>query len=55
MNPSERVLRALAREEPDRVPISMASSPQFMVKLLNHLGNPSGEELKKRLGVDIRG
>ncbi len=55
MNPRERVLRALAREEPDRVPISIASSHKFMVRLLNHLGNPSREELIKRLGVDIRG
>jgi uroporphyrinogen decarboxylase len=57
MTSKERVLTALHRQEPDRVPLNYASNPGIDSRLKEHFGlKPNeGEALRKALGVDFRG
>ena len=50
----ERVLRALYREEPDRVPLDAWFSYPFYVRLRKYLRDKDGEKILKFLGVDVR-
>lgn len=56
MNSRERVLLALARQEPDRVPIDYSANPGIDARLKLHFGlDPADTEgLRQRLGVDFR-
>ena len=53
----ERVLRAFACEEPDRVPINYLANPGIHGRLMHHYGLAPGEQetLLDILGVDFRG
>ena len=57
MTSRERVLAALARAEPDRVPVNYSANPGIDARLKAHYGlSPDdGEGLARRLGVDFRG
>ena len=57
MSSKERVLTALARQEPDRVPINYSANPGIDRRLKEHYGlaPDDGEGLAKVLGVDFRG
>jgi uroporphyrinogen-III decarboxylase len=57
MTSKERVLTALARREPDRVPINYFANPGIDARLKAHFGlQPhDGEGLLQALGVDFRG
>jgi len=52
MTSKERVLTALARREPDRVPVNYASNPGIHARLEAHFG---GRDVLEALGVDFRG
>ncbi len=56
MTPKQRVLTALAREEPDRVPINYSANAGIDRRLKAHFGLESndGEGLLRTLGVDFR-
>ncbi len=56
MTSRERVLCALAHEEPDRVPINYLANPEITTGLWQHYGLAAGdtEGLYQRLGVDFR-
>ena len=45
MRHRERVLAALAHEEPDRVPLWLGSSPEFWEKLKKHVGIDDDEQV----------
>jgi uroporphyrinogen decarboxylase len=53
----QRVLSALHRSEPDRVPINYLANPGIDQRLKEHFGLAAndGEGLRRRLGVDFRG
>ena len=53
----DRVLTAIARQEPDRVPIDYAANPGIDRRLKGHYGlrEDDGEGLLQALGVDFRG
>ncbi len=57
MTSKERVLTALARGEPDRVPVDYSANPGIDGRLKAHFGlDPGdGEGLRRALGVDFRG
>ena len=57
MKPKERVLRALASEEPDRVPINYSANAGIDRRLKAHfgLGVEEVEGLRRALRVDFRG
>ena len=57
MSSKERVLTALSRQEPDRVPINYLANPGIDRRLKEHFGlkDNDGEGLRKALGVDFRG
>ncbi len=57
MKPKQRVLRVLASEEPDRVPINYSANPGIDRRLKAHFGlDPDDAEgLRRALGVDFRG
>jgi len=57
MTSKERVLRALAHEKPDRVPINYFANPGIDSRLKSHFGLDvkDGEGLAQALGVDFRG
>lgn len=57
MTAKERVLTALARQEPDRVPINYFANPGIDLRLKEQFGlrPDDGEGLRCRLGVDFRG
>jgi len=57
MTSRERVLKAFARQIPDRVPINYFANPGIDRRLKQHygLGENDGEGLSARLGVDFRG
>ena len=55
MTPKERVRRALAHRQPDRVPVEFWARGEVVEKLRIRLGLRSGESLEDRLGVDVRG
>ncbi len=54
MTSRERVLRAFAHREPDRVPAWCGASPDFRELARAHLGLPDDEALSRRLGDDFR-
>ena len=57
MRSKERVLRFLAREEPDRVPINYSANPEIDRRLKSHfnLKADDGLGLREVLGVDFCG
>ena len=57
MTSKERVLTALANQEPDRVPINYSANPGIDARLKQHFGLAPGdhEGLCSALGVDFRG
>jgi len=57
MSPKERVLTALARGRPDRVPINYSANAGIDKRLKAHFGlkENDGEGLLEALGVDFRG
>ena len=55
MEPYERVMRAVQHRPSDRVPLDYVATPEFNAKLKKHLKLDDDEELRRRLGVDIRG
>lgn len=54
MTPRERVIAALARERPDRVPIDYSAVPEVTRRLQSHFQVFDKEALFQRLGVDFR-
>ena len=57
MSPRERVLRALEHEEPDRVPLDETIDWGHLhpwVYAANHLGAKTYEDLRRKLGIDLR-
>ncbi len=57
MNPRERVLKALEHEEPDRVPLDETidwAHRHPWVYAANYLGAKTYEELRRKLGIDLR-
>lgn len=57
MNSRQRVQTALARHQPDRVPVNYVANPGIDARLKAHfgLGPEDGEGLLQALGVDFRG
>ncbi len=57
MTSKERVLTALSRRQPDRVPLNYASNPASDARLKRHFGlaEDDHEGLRRALGVDFRG
>ncbi|NLE66576.1 MAG: hypothetical protein GX608_04060 [Lentisphaerae bacterium] len=57
MSSKERVLTALARQEPDRIPINYFANAGIDSRLRRHFGLADGDDegLMKALGVDFRG
>ena len=56
MGSKERVLTALARREPDRVPVGYSANPGIDGRLKAHYGLAAGDDegLRQALGVDLR-
>lgn len=54
MSPRERVLAALAHEQPDRTPCDFWAEPPTWHRLLAHVGHADNEKLLEELGVDVR-
>ena len=54
MTSKERVLAAVAHEQPDRIPIQTYLTPEIQQKLLDHFGFTQADDLYQRLGVDLR-
>ncbi len=54
MTSKERVRAALARRPTDRVPVDLWATTETQAKLRGHFGVASDEEVRLRLGVDIR-
>ncbi len=54
MTSRERVLSALAFEEPDRVPVDYKVRRDVSEKLAAHVGAADQEQLYRRLGIDFR-
>ncbi len=56
MKSKERVLRALARQQPDRVPVNYLANPGIDRRLKDHyhLAHDDTEGLRRILGVDFR-
>ena len=54
MKPRERVLTALRRGQPDRVPFFYRDVPETRNRLLRDLGCADDEELLRRLDIDFR-
>ena len=52
--PRERVLCALAHEEPDRLPLDFWAVPEVRARLLRHFRARNEEEVLRRLGIDLR-
>ena len=55
MNSRERVRRTLHHENPDRVPLNGDFCPQIWAKLKEHFRTESNEQVKEKLGIDIKG
>ncbi len=53
MTSRERVFKALAHQEPDRVPVDFWASPEVIAKLCRRLGK-NKEELQEYFGSDFR-
>ena len=54
MNHKERVLMALNKEQPDRVPFFYWDVPDFGEKMMKHLGFKTRDQLLDFLDVDFR-
>ncbi len=54
MNSRERVMTAIALEEPDRVPLDFNGEDEVVESLCKWYGVPDQEALFRRIGVDIR-
>ena len=54
MTSYERVLKAVAHERPDRLPVDYVATPEAHAKLKKFLGIEDDEALLRRLGCDIR-
>ncbi len=54
MSSRERVLAAIAREEPDRTPRDFWAEPAALNRLFAHVGHSDEERLLTDLGIDIR-
>jgi uroporphyrinogen decarboxylase len=54
MNPYERVVHALERRQPDRVPFDFWAVPETIATLKNYLKTKDEEELLQLLGIDCR-
>lgn len=54
MSPRERVLAALAHEQPDRTPCDFWAEPPTWNRLLAHFGHDDKDRLLDDLGVDVR-
>jgi len=53
MNSKQRVLAAVARRQPDRVPLDFSANPPTLRRLMRDLGAASHRELLDRLHVDV--
>lgn len=54
MKSKERVLRAISRQETDRVPFDFTSAPSVMIRLQEHLRLASEEDVLRYLNIDLR-
>lgn len=54
MNSKDRVLAAIAYEEPDRVPVDYWAVPEVTQALLKEFGLVNEDELLEKLRIDIR-
>lgn len=54
MSPRERVLAAIARETPDRIPRDFWAETPTLNRLFKHLGHSDEESLLREFSVDIR-
>ena len=54
MDSYERVMSAVNRQRPDRVPIDYVATPEFDAKLKEYLQIEDDEMLRRKLGVDFR-
>jgi len=54
MNPRERVLAAIRRQQPDRIPCDFWAEPPAMKRLFSYVGHCDKELLLRQLGVDVR-
>lgn len=54
MTGRERVMRAVAHEKTDRVPMDYCTRDDVALKLMEHLGLPDRESLYRKLGIDAR-
>jgi uroporphyrinogen decarboxylase len=50
----ERVMAAVRREQPDRIPVDYWANPEVTERLLTHFDLTDRESLLQRLGVDLR-
>jgi uroporphyrinogen decarboxylase len=54
MTPRERILAALAHQQPDRTPRDFWAEPPAWNRLLAHVGHDDRERVLQELGIDIR-
>ena len=54
MTPRERVQAALAYTQPDFTPCDYFATPEIRQALLDHFGATDDDEIRRRLGTDIR-
>lgn len=54
MTSRERVMRAIAHQPTDRIPVDYITRNDVMRKLIDHFGLTDHEALMRKLGVDIR-
>jgi uroporphyrinogen decarboxylase len=54
MNSRERVLAAIARERPDRVPVDLWAEPGVWSRLRRDMGLPTDEAVREALDIDVR-
>ena len=54
MTPRERVLLAVARQQPDRTPRDFWAEPPTWNRLLSYMGHDSRERVLEELGIDVR-
>lgn len=54
MNSRERVMTAIRREQPDRIPIDYWANADVTDRLMQHFQVPDKESLLQALGVDLR-
>ena len=54
MNSRDRVLTAIAHEEPDRIPVDYWAVPEFTKALLEKFGLMNENQLLEKLRIDIR-